>query len=269
MASGKKNYFRHSFFARNDIKMRLLRDQVGIGFYFYFFSLLEQCGESCCDEFNETFVFHNSIIRSLWGVNLKKSERVANEMHAVGLLFFEKVENTFEFTIPNFAKYLGKYTNKKEPNRPNKKKRKEIKRKEIKKEKVEIDIFDFEEVYKSFPRKVGKSKGLEICRKKIGTESDFLDLKKAVDNYAKQCKTMGTEQQYIKHFSTFMNCWSDYIEIDTQDCRLDRHLIYSVICGNEPIKNLNAAESDLLTSLGGKDRLGKSNEFQVRKLLNI
>ena len=112
MASGKKNYYRHSFFARNDIKMKLLREQLGVGFYFYYFSLLEQCGEDSADDLKEFYSLHSSTIRSLWGVNLKKCEHVASVMHAVGLLEFKKVESTFYFTIPNFAKYLGKYETK-------------------------------------------------------------------------------------------------------------------------------------------------------------
>jgi uncharacterized phage protein (TIGR02220 family) len=129
MASGRKNYFRHSFFARNDMKLKLLRDRVGIGFYFYYFSLLEQCGEASSDVLQETYEFHNSTIRNLWSINLKKSERVAIEMMSVGLLEFKKLENSFQFTIPNFAKYMGKYESKLDSNSPNKRKEKEIKEK--------------------------------------------------------------------------------------------------------------------------------------------
>lgn len=132
LASGKKNYFRHSFFARNDLKLKMLRDKVGVGFYFYYFSLLEQCGEASSDELKDKYVFHDSTIRNLWCINLKKSERVANEMNAVGLLFFKKAENTFQFTIPNLAKYLGKYDSKSISNAPNKRKEKEKKEKEKK-----------------------------------------------------------------------------------------------------------------------------------------
>ena len=128
MASGKKNYFRHSFFARNDMKLRLLRDSVGVGFYFYFFTLLELCGESSEDKLMPFYEFHDSQIRSLWGVNLKKSERIACVMHSVGLLEFEKRGKSFWFNIPNLPKYLGKYTNKNTSNGPNK--IKENKRKE-------------------------------------------------------------------------------------------------------------------------------------------
>lgn len=136
MASGRKNYFRHSFFARNDLKLRLLRDEIGVGFYFYYFSLLELCGEESAEDFKGKFVFHNSIIRNLWGVNLKKSERIATAMHSVGLLLFEKQEKTFSFIIPKFLKFLGKYTNKIESKGPNKIKENKIKRNKIKEKEI-------------------------------------------------------------------------------------------------------------------------------------
>lgn len=132
MASGKKNYFRHSFFARNDMKLKLLRDRVGIGFYFYYFSLLEQCGEASSENLKDIYEFHNSTIRNLWSINLKKSERIAIEMMSVGLLEFKKLENSFLFTIPNFSKYMGRYESKLESNSPNKRKEKERKEKESK-----------------------------------------------------------------------------------------------------------------------------------------
>jgi len=132
MANGKKNYFRHSFFARNDIKLLQLRDSIGVGYYFYFFTLLEICGEESADNLQDEYEFHDSTIRSLWRINLKKSERIANEMHTVGLLEFEKREKSFWFKIPNFMKYLGKYTNKKESKGPNKSKEKERKEKKSK-----------------------------------------------------------------------------------------------------------------------------------------
>lgn len=127
MASGKKNYFRHSFVAHKDIKLLQLRDKIGIGFYFYYFTLLEICGEESSDEPKTEFEFHDSVIRNLWCVNLKKSERIANEMHTVGLLEFKKREKSFWFSIPKILKYLGKYQTKITPNGSNKRKGKEIK----------------------------------------------------------------------------------------------------------------------------------------------
>lgn len=132
MASGKKNYFRHSFFAHNDIKLKRFRDEIGIGFYFYYFSLLECLGTECEYESRDTFEIHFSTLRSLWGGNLKKINNILSKMNAVGLIFCENGDNSFVISIPNFPKYLGKYANKKESNYPNKRKENKIKEKESK-----------------------------------------------------------------------------------------------------------------------------------------
>jgi len=211
MASGRKNYFRHSFFARNDMKLRLFRDSIGIGFYFYFFSLLELCGESSCDELQDNYEFHDSIIRNLWGVNLKKSERVACVMHAVGLLFFEKRQKSFYFEIPNLSKYLGKYTNKIETNTSNKRKEKKIKENKRKEKNTDI-VFDIDALYNNYPRKMGKKKGMERLKKIITTQQKYDDFLKAVKNYNIHCTDEETEQKYIKLFSTFTGEYEDWIE---------------------------------------------------------
>lgn len=159
MNKGQTNYFRHSFFARNDIKLLRLKDEVGIGFYFFYFSLLELCGENYSDQTGDEFVFHDSTIRSLWRVNLKKSERIAIKMSAIGLLEFEKRSKTFWFRVPNLPKYLGKYTKKDAKNSPNKERNKEI-NKEINKEKEKEIKNDFSEALKIGPEKY-------LCDEKI------------------------------------------------------------------------------------------------------
>jgi hypothetical protein len=109
MASGRKSYFRHSFNARNDTKLRLFRDHVGVGFYFYYFTLLELCAENIGDEKEAHFEFHESVIRQLWCMNLRKCESTSVHLNATGLVLFKKVGKTFHFTIPNLLKYLGRY----------------------------------------------------------------------------------------------------------------------------------------------------------------
>ena len=129
MARGKKNYFRHSFFARDDIKLRLLRDRIGVGFYFYYFSLLELCGTEAAEGIPDEFVFHQSVLNSLWGCKTKKTVHVAEQIAAVGLLFFSYEGKKLSFRIPNFSKYLGRYESKCTLNVPNKRKEKKIKEK--------------------------------------------------------------------------------------------------------------------------------------------
>jgi hypothetical protein len=74
--------------------------------------------------------------------------------------------------------------------------------------------FDFDKIYNLYPRKEGKKKGLTICNKIIDTSEKYTDLLKAVENYVKHCKSFKTEIRYIKQFSTFMNCFEDWISPD-------------------------------------------------------
>lgn len=210
MASGKKNYFRHSFFARNDIKLKLLRDEIGIGFYFYYFSLLELCGEESSDELKDEYVFHESTIRSLWSVNLKKSERIACVMHSVRLLEFKKRQKTFSFRIPNLSKYMGRYTSKFPSNTSNKRKEKERKGKKRKeKNKSIFDLSDIEKIYNNYPLQKGKTEGIKKLHGTIKTQDEYDNIMQAVKRYKYSCN--GTEPKYIKHFSSWVNgeCWND------------------------------------------------------------
>ena len=152
MASGKKNYFRHSFFARNDIKLKMLRDEIGVGAYFYFFTLLEQCGEASSDELKSNYEFHDSTIRSLWNESLPKSMKICEKLMEVGLCSYKKYEKSFYFELPNLSKYLGHYQSKFPSNilenSPKERKGKERKVKEKKENNSEdksstTDVIDF------------------------------------------------------------------------------------------------------------------------------
>lgn len=69
---------------------------------------------------------------------------------------------------------------------------------------------DFDALYKIYPRKEGKKRGIEICKRQIKTQDDYNKLELAIKNYARIKK--GSE--FIKHFSTFMNEWSDWLDPD-------------------------------------------------------
>ena len=73
-----------------------------------------------------------------------------------------------------------------------------------------LPSFDFDRIYAMYPRLgAGKKQGLEKLKKKITTLDKYELLEQAVLNYAKLCESV--EDKYIKMFSTFVNCWEDYI----------------------------------------------------------
>jgi hypothetical protein len=74
-----------------------------------------------------------------------------------------------------------------------------------------VQTFDFESVYQLYPRKgEGKKAGMMKLERDITTEAKFERFKKAVENYAYLCRTRGTEREYVKMWSTFVNNWEDY-----------------------------------------------------------
>ena len=76
-----------------------------------------------------------------------------------------------------------------------------------------VPVFPLESVYQRYPRKEGKTRGLEKLRREIKTPDDFEALGKAVDNYAALVRRDGTEPRFVKHFSTFAGCWRDYLTL--------------------------------------------------------
>lgn len=74
---------------------------------------------------------------------------------------------------------------------------------------------DFESLYKKYPRKEGKQRGLKICKVQVKTIQEFHDLSGAINRYAEHVKKSGTDSRYIKHFSTFMGEWRDWLDSET------------------------------------------------------
>lgn len=123
MASGKKNYFRHSFFASEDQKIQSVIDSMGFEGYGYYFSLLELCGRQCSEEMKNPIVFHIQTVRKIWRKNSESTKKVLRKLEESGLFLVTFSEHSVSLDIPTFGKYLGRY----ESNAPNKRKEKEIK----------------------------------------------------------------------------------------------------------------------------------------------
>lgn len=75
--------------------------------------------------------------------------------------------------------------------------------------------FDFEAIYKAYPLKKGKAKGMAKLKKLIKTKEDYDRIKASVMAYAHAVS--GSDPRYIQHFSTFMNgTWEDYELLPTE-----------------------------------------------------
>ena len=132
MASGKKNYFRHSFSAGEDEKIVSAIDQYGKEIYFHYFRLLELCGEQASDGMPEKFVFHPRTLCSNLLVKRNKLVTHLVRLQNVQLIYVECTDNKVEVLVPNLSKYLGSYRKTDTQKTPNKRKEKERKEKESK-----------------------------------------------------------------------------------------------------------------------------------------
>lgn len=133
MASGKKNYFRHSASARKDSKLVNLISNYGKEAYYHYFALLEMCAEKALAEDlkgDEEFVFHK---RTVCAELMVTPQRLSGHLLAIqSSLLGDLVVTSDQVKIKfdKLPKYLGRYENKISPN--SSKERKEKERKENK-----------------------------------------------------------------------------------------------------------------------------------------
>jgi len=69
---------------------------------------------------------------------------------------------------------------------------------------------DLESIYKKYPRKRGKTRGMKKLVKEIKTKKQFENLDRAVLNYSRSVSK--TDPQYILYFSTFASEWEDWVD---------------------------------------------------------
>lgn len=94
-------------------------------------------------------------------------------------------------------------------------------------------VFDFEGIYKRYPRKQGKADGLRACKRKIKTPEQFDLLILAVANFA--ASREGEDPNFTPYFSTWINKqWEDWITPPAKTQKKSQWLIDSAI--SAPVK---------------------------------
>ena len=73
-------------------------------------------------------------------------------------------------------------------------------------------MIDFEILYKRYPNKEGKRKGMDKLAKTIKTKEEYDKFELAMDNYIQLCINKKRIQGgFVKQWSTFVNNWTDYL----------------------------------------------------------
>jgi hypothetical protein len=71
-----------------------------------------------------------------------------------------------------------------------------------------------ESAYAAYPRKEGKKRGLEICKRDVKSPEDLMALMKAIEKYKAHIAKNHVNAKFIKQFSTFMGSWRDWLDDD-------------------------------------------------------
>ena len=78
-----------------------------------------------------------------------------------------------------------------------------------------IYIDEFENLWKLYPRKIGKPKALKSYQKARKNGTTYEEISQGINAYIKQIEANNTKTEYIKHGSTWFNgqCWLDEYEV--------------------------------------------------------
>jgi len=75
-------------------------------------------------------------------------------------------------------------------------------------------IEQFESLWSKYPKKLGKEKALKTFAK---DQKEYTSIQTALENYLKYLRVNGTEDQFIKHGSTWFNCWRDWLNYEAKE----------------------------------------------------
>lgn len=79
--------------------------------------------------------------------------------------------------------------------------------------------FDLESLCDKYPRRKGIAEGKERLKTQIRTKLDYDNFARAIENYIKDCEAEGTEQKFMKYFSSFVGTqknqpWKEYVNLE-------------------------------------------------------
>lgn len=92
------------------------------------------------------------------------------------------------------------------------------------KTKINSDLLnpdDFKLFWVHYPRKVGKGECEKSYQKEVRAGAKPHDMLRALKRYRQHLETEKVEPKYIKHGSTFLNHWRDWLEPDVGETSVD------------------------------------------------
>lgn len=78
-------------------------------------------------------------------------------------------------------------------------------------------LFDFESLYQQYPRKLGKKTGMRRLQRAVKSRQQFEEFKTALTNYLAYLEINAAEKRFVKHWSTFVSQFEDWIDYEPED----------------------------------------------------
>lgn len=94
--------------------------------------------------------------------------------------------------------------------------------------------FDFESLWKLYPRPIGKKLAMKHFKASVKNEQDYQNIQQALNNYLHSKTVLVGDEQYIQHGSTWFNNWRDWIVNNTQQQKQNENLLNPVQGANTP-----------------------------------
>ena len=212
MASGKKNYFRHSMTAFEDPKIQKAISLLGYEGYAYYFILLELLAKQCESGYKDPITLHQQTVRIVLRKSQQSCNKVITKLQESGLFVVTFRESLYEFSVPNLLKYLGKYETKCSPNAPNKIKENKIKTNKIKENKITpISPLDLDQLKTLEPR-LTPDDVIQVYNSTVGHLLKPFSVHlagKALDNFLEAKQYLKTEDDWRALFERVLK--SDYL----------------------------------------------------------
>lgn len=205
-------WFKHNSNLSIDDKVERLEARMGLQGYAMLIKTMELCAEQLDSKKPKTIFYFS--MTNLQNKLRTKRKRIDFFFRTTSELEFWKAEcfgNEVKINYPKLLEIRDNHTSNLQVT--NKRSDQVDKDKDKDKDnKIKKPKFNFDKLYQKYPRKEGKQKGFAICLGKIKNQKDYDRLSQAIDNYAAQVKN--EDKKFIKHFSSFMNCWEDYVLVE-------------------------------------------------------
>jgi len=94
--------------------------------------------------------------------------------------------------------------------------------------------FDFEAIYKAYPRKISKASGIKWLKMNVRSRTRYDKLLEAVKNYSHYVADKQMDEQFVQHFSTWVRRFEDWTDENYNASKVSQ---YEII--NQPLQNIS------------------------------